>query len=487
MTTQQAAVTIVHHLFENLPKPLLLHINSKLPSLSSLSHTQQAHTHLIKTGASTDTLLSTKLLSLYANHSRFTDAKLVLSSITKPSVFSYSFLIYGLTKQNLFSQSLTLFSRMVSNGVSPDSHILPNIVKACSGLLATKPGQQVHGLVCVSGFHSDLVVQVSLFHMYVKMERVSDAQKVFDLLPERNNVSLGALIYGYAKKGSVDKVKELLNETSDPGMVSWNGVVAGLSHSGKHYDAIVMFKEMVVKRYKPDDWTICSVLPSIGELQMAVTGFQIHCFVIKRGLGKYETIVPALVDMYGKCKCTFEMSVLYYESEDQENNICASNAFLSGLSRNGLVENALQVFKNFKSQGVELNVISWTSVIACCSQHGEHLKALELFKDMQVAGMKPNYVTIPCLLSACGDLLHGKAAHCFSIRGGFSDDVYVGSGLINMYSKCGRIELARVFFDRMPRKNSICWNAMIDGYRVNGEVKQAMELLHMRLEKKDVE
>ncbi|KAM2373357.1 hypothetical protein PS2_042110 [Malus domestica] len=35
-------------------------------------------------------------------------------------------------------------------------------------------------------------------------------------------------------------------------------------------------------------------------------GVQIHCSVIKQGLVSDKCVVSALIDMYGKCACTFE-------------------------------------------------------------------------------------------------------------------------------------------------------------------------------------
>ncbi|KAK8509968.1 hypothetical protein V6N12_035291 [Hibiscus sabdariffa] len=96
-------------------------------------------------------------------------------------------------------------------------------------------------------------------------------------------------------------------------------------------------------------------------------------------------------------------------------------------------------------------------MIAGCSQNGKDIAALNIFREMQSVGVKPNSVTIPCLLPACGNiaaLIHGKAAHGFALRTGITTDVHVGSALVDMYAKCGRIHLSRLCFDSIPNKNS---------------------------------
>jgi hypothetical protein len=63
---------------------------------------------------------------------------------------------------------------------------------------------------------------------------------------------------------------------------------------------------------------------------------------------------------------------------------------------------------------------------------------------MQVQGIKPNSITIVSVLPACAHLLaleQGKQIHGYAIRSGFESDVVVGTGLVNMYAKCGMLTL----------------------------------------------
>lgn len=104
---------------------------------------------------------------------------------------------------------------------------------------------------------------------------------------------------------------------------------------------------------------------------------------------------------------------------------------------------------------------------------------------MQAYGVEPNAVTIPSLIPACGNisaLMHGKEIHCFSLRRGIFDDVYVGSALIDMYAKCGRIQLSRCCFDKMSAPNLVSWNAVMSGYAMHGKAKETMEMFHMMLQ-----
>ncbi|XP_031252869.1 pentatricopeptide repeat-containing protein At1g20230-like [Pistacia vera] len=468
-------------LFENTPRSIFHTLNSLK---SSLSQTQQAHAQILKTGVSNDTGLATKLLSQYANHQDFDGANQILSSSLEPTTFSYSTLIYAYSKQNLFTQSLRVFAQMLSHGLPPNTYLLPNILKACTGLLSLETGKQVHAMVFAHGFYLDSFVQSSLIHMYVRCQKIGDAHKVFDRLAQPDVKTFSALLAGYARQGCLDAAKKLFNEMGrlrvEPDVFTWNGVIAGFNHSGHHEEAVLFFQRMHFKGFTPEEHSVSSVLSAVGDLENPKLGIQIHGFVIKEGLLENKCVSTSIIDMYGKCVCTWNMSKVFHEIENLDVGAC--NAFVTGLCRNGLVDNALEVFRQFQSQGAELDVVSWTSMIAGFSQNGKGIEALELFREMQTAGMQPDNVTIPCLLSACGSiaaLMLGKAAHCFSIRRGISDAISVSRALIDMYAKCGRIQMSRLCFDMMSSKNLVCWNAMMGGYARHGKAKGAIEIFHL--------
>ncbi|KAL3818099.1 hypothetical protein ACJIZ3_004004 [Penstemon smallii] len=350
---------------------------------------------------------------------------------------------------------------MLSNKLFPDAHVLPSIIKACAGLLAVNIGKQVHGFSLTSGLSLDPFVESSLIHFYVKCDEIIAAHKLFDNMAERDVVSWSALAAGYARKGEVANAKKVFDQVQylgfEPNSVSWNGMIAGFNQSGCVLDAVLMFQQMHLQGFKSDGTSISSVLPAIGDLGYLSTGSQVHGYVMKMGFYVDKCIVSALIDMYGKCQCPLDMTRVFEETGQVDIGAC--NALIAGLSRHGLVDEALKVFRELHGRERELNVVSWTSIIACCSQHGKDIEALELFREMQATA-----------------LMHGKAAHCFSLKRDITSDVYVGSALIDMYANCGKIQLARSFFDRMPIRNLVCWNVMLGAYAMHGNAKEAIEI-----------
>ncbi|KAH7443713.1 hypothetical protein KP509_02G047700 [Ceratopteris richardii] len=82
------------------------------------------------------------------------------------------------------------------------------------------------------------------------------------------------------------------------------------------------------------------------------------------------------------------------------------------------------------------------------------------------------------LLKNCAyekNLQYGRTLHAqIERRGLLQDNVFIGSALINMYTKCGAISIAREVFDTFPSKNLVLWTSMIAGYAQMGLGEEAL-------------
>ena len=61
---------------------------------------------------------------------------------------------------------------------------------------------------------------------------------------------------------------------------------------------------------------------------------------------------------------------------------------------------------------------------------------------------------------------------------GLEENLYVGTSVVDMYCKCGRVSTARRAFDRMKQKNVKSWTAMVAGYGMHGCAKEALEVFY---------
>ncbi|KAJ4869446.1 Pentatricopeptide repeat-containing protein [Raphanus sativus] len=95
--------------------------------------------------------------------------------------------------------------------------------------------------------------------------------------------------------------------------------------------------------------------------------------------------------------------------------------------------------------------------------------------------LKPNHVTVTSVLPACANLGNwrlGRRLERYARDNGFFDNIYVSNATLEMYSKCGMIDVAKCIFDEIGKQRNLCsWNSMISSLATHGKHDQALELL----------
>ncbi|XP_060673649.1 pentatricopeptide repeat-containing protein At2g22410, mitochondrial-like [Ziziphus jujuba] len=144
----------------------------------------------------------------------------------------------------------------------------------------------------------------------------------------------------------------------------------------------------------------------------------------------------------------------------------------------GLMEEARRVF-NLLPVFVR-DVVSWNSILSGYLQCERNADSLKVFVEMMEDGsVWPAQVTFVGVLTACariGFLDLGWKIHGLVLGSGLELNVFLGSSLIDMYAKCGKMEDARKVFDGISNRNVVCWISMIVGYAQSDSFKEAIEL-----------
>lgn len=94
-------------------------------------------------------------------------------------------------------------------------------------------------------------------------------------------------------------------------------------------------------------------------------------------------------------------------------------------------------------------------------------EALMLFSHMWLQpGLSMDPFVLSVALKACGlnsSVKYGEALHGYSVKSSFVNSVFVGSALLDMYTKTGKLEEGCRVFDEMPIRNVVSWTAIITG------------------------
>ncbi|EXB59779.1 hypothetical protein L484_010890 [Morus notabilis] len=469
----------------------LASVFSACGALLDVERGQRCHGLVLKIGLEKNKYVSNALLSMYAKCGLISDAVQVFDDMSEPNEVTFTALMSGLAQTDRVLKALQLFRMMLRKGIHIDSVSLSSIMGVCArggskefsvfdqhdAFCSNMSGKQVHCLTIKLGFEEDLHLNNSLLDMYAKNGDINATEKVFANLPLANVVSWNVMIAGYGqtyqtrkalecvqrmcqlgfepdevtyinmlaaciKSGDIETGRQMFDSMSFPSVSSWNAMLSGYFQSGNHKDAVKLFREMQFQNVLPDRTTLTIALSSCAGMGFLEAGKQIHAASIKAQFHSDIYVASGLIGTYSKC---------------------------------GKTELAERIFYKMPL----LDIVCWNSIIAGFSLNSQDKEAFDLFKKMRQHGMFPTQFSYSTVLSCCAKLsssFQGKQVHALITKDGYTNDIFVGSSLIDMNCKCGNIDEARQFFNTMATKNTVTWNEMIHGYAQNGCGDEAVSL-----------
>ncbi|KAI3450976.1 hypothetical protein Pfo_007641 [Paulownia fortunei] len=151
------------------------------------------------------------------------------------------------------------------------------------------------------------------------------------------------------------------------------------------------------------------------------------------------------------------------QHEAMQINILELNSQLKNLTKTGDLKSARNLFDTLPHK----DEISWTTMISGYVNASDSSEALSLFSKMWVGpSIRMDPFILSLALKACGlnvDVNYGQMLHGYSVKTGFVNSVFVGSAMLDMYMKNGRVFEGCRLFDEMPLRNVVSWTAIITG------------------------
>lgn len=149
-----------------------------------------------------------------------------------------------------------------------------------------------------------------------------------------------------------------------------------------------------------------------------------------------------------------------------------TNSHLRDLINSGNLRAARQVFDKMPHK----DIVSWTAIIKGYVTATNSDEALILFSAMRVVDPADTSV-LSVALKACGqssNIVYGESLHAYSVKTSLLSSVYVGSALLDMYKRIGKIDKSCRVFSEMPFRNTVTWTAIITGLVHAGSYKEGL-------------
>ncbi|KAB2004457.1 hypothetical protein ES319_D11G199700v1 [Gossypium barbadense] len=360
-----------------------------------------------------------------------------------------------------------------------------------------------------------------------------------------NMLELNSLLKNLVKTGDLHEARQMFDVMPQRDEVSWTIIISGYVRAMKSSEALLLFSKMWVSPGLSMDPFCLSIALKACALEFNLNyGELLHGYLVKSGFINSVFAGSALLDMYAKFG-KIELGIKVFD-EMPIKSVVSWTAIITGLVHGGYYKKGLVYLSEMRKSGVEYDsytlaivlkacaclgalnfgreihthtvkrgfndtsyvanslstmynkcgkldyglrlfdkmntrdVVSWTSIITTYVQMREDVNAIEAFTRMQEAGVSPNEFTFAAVIASCSGLVRiswGEQLHAHVLRIGLANTLSVANSLMTMYSKCGQISSAAMVFHGMSRRDTISWSTIIAVYSQGGYGEEAFEHL----------
>ena len=493
---------------------------AQLKSPPHLFEAKRLHALLIVNGffhpTSVDKVFGSQLVNIYVNFGCFQDALLVFDELPQKSNIAWNALLRGFVDMGQFSEAIQFYYLMLSQGINPDNFTYPLALKACSGLSALEEGRRVLELIQFNetqhNIQRNIYVECAAIDMFAKCGNLIEARTFFEEMPRKDLASWSAMICGTVHNGEWLEALSLFKRMRFEGIwpdsvivaalvpvcgrleagymgmtlhgcsvmsgfesdlyvsnalidmygkcgdthdahcifcnmvyrdaVSWSTLIAGYAQNCMYLESFEVYLEMKSAGLRTNAITAASALPGLANLKLLKQGKEMHGYILKQRFEYDAVVASALIDMYTKC---------------------------------GSMREAEHIFE----MALERDITTWNSLIVGYVLYGDLDLALGIFRRIWETKLRPNSITLVSILPLCtrmGTLGLGKEIHGYATKSSLKEVVSVGNSLIDMYSKCGYLELGVKIFNQMMVRNIVTYNTVISAHGIHGLGEQAFSI-----------
>ncbi|KAG8056734.1 hypothetical protein GUJ93_ZPchr0002g26765 [Zizania palustris] len=429
-----------------------------------------------------DVFIGTSLVNMYAKCGAMGAAMREFLRMPVRNVVSWTTAIAGFVQGDDPVSAMLLLKEMVRNGVAINKYTATSILLACSQISMIQEASQMHGMIMKTELYLDCVVKEALISTYTSFGFVELSEKVFEEVGTVRNISI------------------------------WSAFISGVSNHSL-LRTVELLRRMFCQGLRPNDTCYASMFSSVNLIEF---GRQLHSLAIKDGFIHGILVSSALCTMYSRCDNVQDSFKVFEEMQERDgvswismvasfathghsveafltfrnmildgfkpdhvsltailsacilSDLSVSSSLVKVYSRRGNMDDSRKVFDEISAP----DLVAWTAVIDGYALHGSSQNALAMFDLMIQLGMRPDAVVLVSVLSACSrnGLVEQGFNYFNSMRTtyGIEPELHHYCCMIDLLSRCGRLEEAKEFVDSMPIKPELMvWSTLLAACRVH--------------------
>ncbi|XAR61477.1 hypothetical protein NMG60_11035192 [Bertholletia excelsa] len=463
--------------------------------------------------------LTSWLVHAYVKFGSLEEALLVFHKLSWKSNIAWNAILRGLVQVGQFPEAIEFYRWMIAQGMVPDNFTYPLALKACSEISALELGREVVRSIYLfqncCNIKPNIYVECAMIDMFSKCGSLEEARKLFEDMRRKDIASWTAMICGtlqngdlmealhlfrrmrseegiqldseivsailpacgrlgtrqlgttlqgcavrsgfevdiyvsnalvdmYCKFGDMHEAYQIFSNMVYNDNVSWSTLISGCIQNCQYQHGVKLYLEMKRSGIRTTAVTAASVLAGFAKLKLLKQGKEMHSYIIKQGYETDFVVGSALINMYASCGSKRESEKIFKIMSDRDITIC--NSAIMG-----------------HASDEDFDSVFW------------------IFRRVWDSGLKPNSITLISILPVCtkmGTVKQGKEIHGYAIRSGHTMILSVGNSLIDMYCKCGYLDLGMKVFDQMLEKNIVTFNTIVSAHGIHGRPQQAFALFN---------
>ena len=289
---------------------------------------------VIKSGFSSDLILTPALISMYADDGNLFVARNLFDSASEKNVVIWNAMISAYAQNQKFSEAFKMFQQMLQANIQPNMVTFVSVIPCCENPDNFGYGKSLHAHVMKYMLDSQLSVATALLSMYAKLGDLNSAEFIFYQMPRRN-------------------------------ILSWNSMISGYGYNGLSEASLAAFCGMQVEGFDPDAISIISILSACSKLEAILLGKAAHAFSFRKGFDSNVNISNALLAFYSDCGQLSSCFKLFLKTALRD--VISWNTLISGCVHNGDTEKAVALLYEMQREECKLDLVTLISIIPICS------------------------------------------------------------------------------------------------------------------------